>query len=98
MDNEKKVSAEEMAQRKKDDGKVTKLNDESYKDKNIESIEQIKTKFRDAKGKDREKIVERVIYHNGVVKNRLIAVLKEGRLVYKVAGKTMPKKRGKKAS
>ena len=84
IDNNK---AEENEAKVRDE-KVTRLNEESYKDKNIKSVKEIRDKFKDAKGKTKEKVIERVTYKNGVVKNRLVGVYKEGRLIYNVASKS----------
>ena len=96
MNNENRVSKEELAERTKEDERVTKVNDDAYKDKNIKKVETTREKFKDAKGKIKEKVVEQVTYHNGVVKSRLIGLYKDGRLIYAGASKT--KKAGKRRS
>jgi hypothetical protein len=93
MDNiEKNLGKEEIAKRKEEDERVTKINDESYKDKNIKKVETERDKFKDAKGNIKEKVVEHVTYHNGVVKSRLTSIYKNNRLLYSAASKTKKKK------
>ena len=92
MDIENKASKQEIAERKKEDEKVTKFNDETYKDKNIKDVKVERDKFKDAKGHIKEKVVEHVTYRNGVVKSRLTAVYKDGKLIYNVASKTKKRK------
>ena len=77
-------------------GNVYKNNDNDYNDKKIENVTISKEKIKDAKGKIKEKVVEQVTYHNGVVKSRLVGLYKDGRLIYAGASKT--KKAGKRRS
>ena len=93
MNNENRVSKKELAERTKEDERVTKVNDDAYKDKNIEKVETTREKFKDAKGHTKEKVIEHVAYRNKVVKSRLTSVYKDGRLIYSVAPKTKKKKR-----
>ena len=92
MDIENKASKQEIAERKKEDERVTKFNDETYRDKNIKDVKVERDKFKDAKGHIKEKIVEHVTYRNGVIKSRLTSVLKDGKLIYNVASKTKKRK------
>jgi hypothetical protein len=92
MDTENKVSKQEIAERKKEDEKVTKFNDETYKDRNIKDVKTEREKFKDAKGHVKEKVIEHVTYRNGVVKSRLTSVYKDGRVIYNVASKTKKRK------
>ena len=92
MNNENKVSKEELAERQKEDERVTKLNDDAYKDKNIKSVTTTRDKFKDSSGRTKEKVVEQVTYRNGVVKSRLIGLYKDGRLLYTGASKTKKRK------
>jgi hypothetical protein len=81
------------AERKKEDAKVTKLNEQSFHDKNIEKVDIEKRNFRDPKGNDKEKVIEHVTYHNGVVKSRLTGMYKNKKVIYTIASKS--KKKGK---
>ena len=81
------------AERKKEDAKVTKFNELAYQDKNIKKVDVEKRNFRDPKGNDKEKVIEHVTYHNGVVKSRLTGMYKNNKIIYTIASKS--KKKGK---
>ena len=54
---------------KEEDERVTKLNDESYKDDQIKDIKVDREKMKDPRNAVKEKVIEHVTYQNGVVKS-----------------------------
>jgi hypothetical protein len=70
------VTKEERERRQKEDKRVTTQNKQSYSKNNIKSKEQ--TSIKDG---DKVKIVERCVYKNGVVKQRMVGILKRGKVI-----------------
>jgi hypothetical protein len=85
----------EKKKMQEEDARVTKLNDESYKDDQIKDIRVDREKMKDPRNAVKEKIVEHVTYRNGVVKSRLTGLYKDGRLLYSGASKKSDKRKGK---
>lgn len=75
---------EQNENRRKIDEDVTQKNAEAYT--KAKKREQDVTKIQTEKGM-KEKIIERVTYHNGVVKSRLVGIVKDGKLIYGAKGK-----------
>lgn len=73
-ENEKKKS-EDL---KKSETILTKQNAAQYSPKNIKSKDQEEIRV----STERVKVVERVTYRNGVVKSRIVGVLKKGKIIY----------------
>jgi esterase/lipase len=71
------MSKEELM--KKEDERVTKNNENIYKKPKKKDKDVLK--YRES-GHDKEKVIERNTYHNGVVKSKLVGLFKDGRVVY----------------
>lgn len=80
-DNENKNAKQTIAEKKARDKETTAKNDEAYSDKNIKKREEELLKVKVEKGM-KEKLIERVTYRNGVVKNRLKGLYFNGVIKY----------------
>ena len=63
---------------KEKDEVLTKFNNRQYTERNVKSKEQSEIKV----DRDKSKVVERVVYKNGVEKSRIVGMIKKGKIVY----------------